>query len=321
MTVRAEQPVVAFLTGATAVGKSAVALALAQRHGWEIVSIDSRQVYRGLDIGTAKPSAEERARVRHHLLDLLEPAEVSSAGWFCQRYADTVVELARRGARALAVGGTGLYWEAATLGLHELPPASPEIRAELESMRAREGAPRLYERLQELDPEGARRIDRHNPHRVMRALELVLVTGRGLDELYAGRRTGPAGRPLATPPAIVLTRPREETYARIAARCAAMIEAGLVAEIRALLDSGVSPAAPGLRTVGYRELLPHLLSGAPLDGCLREFVSATRRYAKRQETWFRNRLAAGRELVLDAGEGPSAIGDRVERLLGVAGDS
>ncbi|MEZ4650628.1 MAG: tRNA (adenosine(37)-N6)-dimethylallyltransferase MiaA [Candidatus Eisenbacteria bacterium] len=328
-------PIVCFLTGATAVGKSDVALLLAERHGWEIVSVDSRQIYRRMEIGTAKPSAEETSRVRHHLLDLLDPNEVASAGWFRERFLEAQADLASRGQKALAVGGTGLYWEAAIRGLHALPSASPELRKELEAMVEREGLSAVFARLAGRDPDGAAGIDRYNRHRVIRACELVELTGRTLQEIYSGAREGeqdpvPASGSLpvagdaagdtvrsVTPPVVVLSRPRPVLRERIARRCEAMLEAGLLGEIRALLDSGVEPDAPGLRTVGYREFLPHLLGGAPLDECRSRFVIQTRQYAKRQETWFRNRLPHAVTIEIEEGESAEETSARVDVALEV----
>lgn len=311
-------PIVAFLTGPTAVGKSAVALGCAEERNWEIVSVDSRQVYRRLAVGTAKPSASDQARVRHHLLDLLEPTEAASAGWFRERFAGVAADLAAREVRGLAVGGTGLYWEACTRGLHELPAPVPALRAELEEVAAREGVAALHAQLAALDPAGARGVDPANRHRVIRALELVRLSGQPLASLYAGARAGAA--PASGPPlAIVLLRPRGELHARIEARCRAMVEAGLLGEIRALLDAGTPADAPGLRTVGYREFLPHLLDGAPLEACMARFVVATRQYARRQETWFRHRLPRKVEVRLPEGTDDAEAGDEVRRVLVEAG--
>ena len=346
-------PIVCFLTGATAVGKSDVALHLAERHGWEIVSVDSRQIYRRMEIGTAKPTAEERERVRHHLLDLLDPDEVASAGWFREQFLEVEADLRSRHRSALAVGGTGLYWEAATRGLHALPPASPELRAELEAIVERDGLSAVFARLAASDPEGAAGIDRYNRHRVIRACELVELTGKPLAHIYSGTREGergaahlgelgpshlgrhaptqlgegnpsrvdgpdPSRNPpyFPTPPVIVLSRPRPELRERIARRCEAMLAGGLLDEIRALLDSGLAPDAPGLRTVGYREFLPHLLHGAPLDECRSRFVIQTRQYAKRQETWFRNRLPHATTIEIEDGESFKATAARVDAALG-----
>ena len=316
MRPKTDPPVVAFLTGPTAVGKSAVALALAERRGWELLSIDSRQIYRRLEIGTAKPTPEDRRRVPHHLIDLLDAEQAASAGWFRHRYLEAAADLARRGARGFAAGGTGLYWEACTRGLHRLPASVPEVRAELEAIAEREGLSAVYDRLAALDPEGAARLDRHNRHRVLRALELVRLTGRPLAEIYAGAREGdPSAAPVVSPPVVVLTLPRPEIWTRIEGRCEAMLAAGLLGEIRALLDSGVAPDAPGLRTVGYREFLPHLLDGESLALCVDRFVANTRQYAKRQETWFRNRLGDRTEVAIRAGEPAEAVADRVLEAL------
>lgn len=287
--------IVAYLAGATAVGKSDVGLLLAERLGLEIVSIDSRQIYRGLPIGTAQPSAAERARVRHHLLDLLDPIEPCSAGAFRLRFAEALDDLARRGARALAVGGTGLYWEAITRGLHPLPPASREIRARHDEILRSEGTEGLRRRLEALDPAHAARIGARDRQRLSRALEVLELTGRGMQGHWSGAPLPPLVRNV---PTIVLSRGREDLYRRIELRCERMLAAGLLEEVRSALGRGLPDDAPGLRTVGVRELLPFLHGEVPLAAARELFVRNSRRYAKRQETWIRHHLGEATHLPL-----------------------
>ena len=312
----AQPTVVALLTGPTAVGKSDLALALAEAHGWEIVSIDSRQVYRGLPIGTAQPSAAEQARVRHHLIACLDPRESCSAGRFRELFAEVLADLEARGRRALAVGGTGLYWEAIARGIHELPPASPEIRARHAAIIEAEGVSGLRRRLERVDPASAARFGALDRQRIGRALEVLELTGRTLSDHIDASLLPPL---LSGTPVIWMSRERGELYARIEARCGRMLELGLVDELRALLASGCPATAPGLRTVGYRQLLPHVLEGRPLERCREEFGRETRRYAKRQETWFRHRLGASTRLDTSGEEPLETLLSRLEQAVGTLG--
>jgi len=334
---------VGFVTGATAVGKSEAALLLCEQREWELLSVDSRQVYRGLDVGTAKPTAAERARVVHHGIDLIEPSQAFSAGGF-REYALGVLEQARRsGRRLLAVGGAGFYWEALIRGLHPLPPASPEIRRRHARIVAEEGPEALHALLRSVDPATAARLAPRDRQRASRALEVAELTGIPLSAHLRGRRTGslgggpadgwvdPKGGTPAEPPRedaidqtlpmiVALTRPRPELYRRIEERCRRMMAAGLVAELAALLRQGVPPDAPGLRTVGYREFLPHLLEGRALAVCEEGFVRASRRYAKRQETWLRHRLPERIELRVGDEEPAAETAVRIARALAGGGE-
>jgi tRNA dimethylallyltransferase len=300
------------LLGPTAVGKTEVALVVAERAGLEILSVDSRQLYRRLDIATAKPTAAECARVRHHLLDVLDPAETCSAGRFRDLSLAALREAGARGARLLGVGGAGLYWEALVRGLHELPRASAEIRARHARVTAEEGLGALHERLRAIDPESAARLAPGDTQRVSRALEVHELTGLPLSVLHR------APRPEACAiPTVALQRDRADLYRRVEERCARMLEAGVLEELHALLASGVPPDAPGLRTVGYREFLPHLLEGKPLPGCVEEFVRASRRYAKRQETWLRHRAPGAVVLRIEGGEAAEETAKRVRNAFGL----
>lgn len=307
-----------YLTGPTATGKSEVGLILAERYGWSLLSVDSRQIYRGLEIGTAKPSPEERARVDHLLLDLLEPEEPCSAGTYRALALQALRDEAARGRTALAVGGAGLYWEALTVGLHALPRADAILRARHDAILEEEGPEGLYRRLLEVDPESAARLAPRDRQRVSRALEIHELTGKPMSALLreARDRRAPFGHEAPSPPVIALQRPREELRDRIEGRCAAMLEAGLLEEIQDLLDQGIPPDAPGFQTVGYREFLPHLLQGVPLDSCVSRFLHATRHYAKRQETWLRHRTKDVLYIRIAPGERPDETACRVARALG-----
>ena len=286
------------LTGATAVGKTRVADALAALADIEIVSADSRQVYRGLDIGTAKPSTAERAAVPYHGLDLVGPSERYSAGRFASDAAGWIGAVGSRGRVPVVVGGTGFYLRALFDGLFDEPPLEPARRERLRGALAAlpgDALARWARRLDAAFRGGGRQ-------RAARAVEMALLTGRPLSALRSERsRPGTLAAWYA-----VLELPRPALAARIAARTERMLEAGLVEEVRRLLASGVAPDAPGLTGVGYREVVAHLagtLPGGDLPGAI---AAATRRYAKRQETWFRHQLR-GPVLRLDAAAEPQAL--------------
>src|SRR6266480_2273091 len=249
------------IVGPTASGKSALALDLAERLGGEIVSADSRQIYRDLDIGTAKPTAAERAHVPHHCLDLVAPGEAFEAARFRDAAHAAIADIVRRGRVALVVGGTGLYVRALLGGLCPAPPRAPALRAAL----AHQPAPALHRRLRALDPAAGARIAPGDRVRIVRALEVALVIG--------------------------LARPTAELDARIAARARAMLEAGFLDEVRALRGRGLGADAPGLSAVGYRELLACVEGRTDLATALAAMVRATRQLAKRQRTWFRREPA------------------------------
>ena len=304
--------IAACILGPTAVGKTEVALLVAEPAGLEILSVDSRQVYRRLELGTAKPTAAERARVKHHLLDELEPAQTCSARRFRDLALIALAEAGERGVRLLGVGGAGLYWEALARGLHDLPPASAEIRALHVRLLAEEGPDALHRRLRMVDPPTATRLAPGDTQRVSRALEVHELTGLPLSALHQQPR--PDARAI---PTVALVRDRADLYRRIEERCERILEAGLVMELRELLASGVPPDAPGLRTVGYREFLPHLLEGKPLSACEEEFVRASRRYAKRQGTWLRHRVPEAVVVRIEPGEAAEETAKRVGSALGL----
>ncbi|HVP40257.1 MAG TPA: tRNA (adenosine(37)-N6)-dimethylallyltransferase MiaA, partial [Candidatus Saccharimonadales bacterium] len=268
----------AALVGPTAVGKTEVALELAGLLEAEILSVDSRQVFRGLDIGTAKPSAAERARVPHHLVDLIEPGESLSAGEFRRRFDAAEAELRARGVRALAVGGSGLYLRAVTHGLFEGPPARADLRAAWQRRSSEE----LHAELAAADPEAAARLSPRDRQRVVRALEVFHTVGRPLTRLH--RERPGAGRPMAL---VGLERPREELYARIGRRVDAMVAAGLEQEARRLWELRLPPGAAAVKTVGYREWFALFEGRAVRDQVVEDIRRHTRQYAKRQLTWFR----------------------------------
>ncbi len=268
------------IVGPTAVGKSAVAVALAERLGAEVVCADSRTVYRGMDVGTAKPDAQLRRRVPHHLLDVVDPSEVFTV-WDFQRLAQAAIaDVRHRGRVPLLVGGTGLYVRAVVDGLifPQVPPDWHARAAWEEEERQRPGI--LYQRLKALDPEAAARIPPTNLRRVIRALEVVSRTGRRFSEV-AGR--GP-GEPAVQ---IGLDLDRERLYQRIRKRIQEQLRAGLVEEVRSLVDRGLDPSLPSMQGLGYKELVPYVRGQISLEQAVRALERNTRRYAKRQRTWFR----------------------------------
>ena len=272
------------LVGATAVGKSAIALAVARDFAGEIVNADALQLYRGLEIGTAKPTREERRAVPHHLLDVVDPGEVCSAADYAGRARATVAEIASRGKVAILVGGSGFYLQAALDGLGELPPTQPEVRSRLRARLESEGLATLAEELLRVDPETARRLAPNDRQRILRALEVLAVSG---ETMSAWQRRAPLGRDALPAWRIGLTLPRALLYHRIEKRVHEMLEAGWVEEVRSLLSAGVPPEAPAFQAIGYRQLAAYVTGRSSLDQAVAETIGATRRFAKRQETWFR----------------------------------
>lgn len=270
------------LVGPTGVGKSEVALGLAERLGAEIVCADSRQVYRGMDIGTAKPTAAERTRVPHHLVDLVDPAEPYSAGRFARDASACLEALHARGARALVVGGTGLYLRALVWGLCDGPTADAGVRRTwLERERQEPGA--VYRRLGDVDADSAKAIHPHDLAKALRAIEVFELTGTPLS---ARQRTHGFRAPRYDAVVVGLRRDREDLYDRINRRVDAMMEAGLEAEVQRLIQRGYGEDAPGMRAVGYRQLAAVWRGAYDLSEAVRLIKRDTRRYAKRQMTWF-----------------------------------
>jgi len=277
---------VVLLMGPTGSGKSALAIALAERFPVEIVSVDSAQVYRGMDIGTAKPDAATRARVPHHLLDILDPVEAYSAARFRAEAMQAIAGIRSRGAVPLLVGGTMLYFKALQEGLSALPVADPAVRARLSARAAVEGWPALHAELARVDPATAGRLASTDAQRIQRALEVHEITGRPLSELQGAREAhGVPGRTIAV---ALVPEDRAALHQVIAVRFDAMLAAGLVAEVAALRSRhALTPALPSMRCVGYRqawEFLDGRIDAATLRA---QGIAATRQLAKRQFTWLR----------------------------------
>ena len=273
------------LLGPTACGKSALAMQLAQQVPLEIVSIDSAQVYRGMDIGTAKPTRDERARVPHHLLDLRDPSQPYSAAEFVRDAVHTIGEIRARGALPLVVGGTMLYAKALREGLSDLPAADAAMRARIDA-RARElGWPALHAELAQRDPVTAARLPPNDSQRIQRALEVIELTGVPLSHL----QNAPQRPALALQTIALLPADRAELHRRIEARFDAMLAAGFLDEVRALMARGdLDPDLPALRSVGYRQAWAHLAGETTFDAFRAAGIAATRQLAKRQITWLRS---------------------------------
>lgn len=290
------------LAGPTAVGKSEVALLLAERLGGEIISVDSMQVYRGLDIGTAKPSAAERRLVPHHLIDIIELPDSFDAARFCELARQAVEEIQGRARRPILCGGTGLYFKAFLDGLGNSPPASPALRAELEATSLAE----LLHELKQRDPATYERIDRKNPRRVIRALEVIRLTGRP----FSGQRAAWAGASTAEV-VLALRRNAAELRARIDARVDRMFQQGLVRETELLLSHGLEQNQTAMQALGYRQVVEHLRGVRPLAETIAEVKRRTWQFARRQMTWLRNQLPV-RWIDVAPEERIEHIADRIE---------
>ena len=273
------------LLGPTASGKSALAMQLAERIPLEIVSVDSAQVYRGMDIGTAKPSAADRAAVPHHLIDIRDPADPYSAADFVRDATVAIREIRARGKLPLLVGGTMLYAKALREGLSDLPSADPEIRARIEAEARELGWPKLHARLAKIDPSTAARLKPNDSQRIQRALEVYETAGAPMSELV-GTNTAPT---LTLSILALLPADRAELHERIARRFDAMLEAGLLDEVRALHARGdLHPDLPSMRSVGYRQAWRFIEGQCRFDQLRETGIAATRQLAKRQMTWLRS---------------------------------
>ena len=311
-----------FLAGPTAVGKSEIALLLAEKIGGEIISVDSMQVYRGLDIGTAKPSAEERTRVRHHLIDVVDLTESFDAAQFVRLANAAVIEIQSRGQVPIFCGGTGLYFKAFLEGLGEAPPADEALRAQIEATPLTE----LLTELAEKDPVTYEKIDRNNPRRVVRAIEVIRLTGKKFSEQRAEWQS-PLGAPASRWPVrqvqqlasgtlalpgfrdslmIGFSRPNVELHTRINARVDAMFTRGLVEETRSLMERGLTHNKTAMQALGYRQVIEYLRGEHSLSETVDLVKIKTRQFAKRQMTWFR-RHGNCEWIALTPGDSPESI--------------
>ncbi|MDY3555152.1 tRNA (adenosine(37)-N6)-dimethylallyltransferase MiaA [Gemmata sp. JC717] len=300
------------LTGPTACGKSALALDLAERIGGEIVGLDSMTVYRGMDIGTAKPSAAERARVPHHLIDVLDPWESLTVAWWLERAEAACADITARGKVPIFVGGTPFYLKALLHGLFDGPPGDPELRAALESEAAQVGNVALHARLAVVDPKTAARLHPNDVRRVVRALEVHQLTGKPISDWQQTWDTpafAVASQPAPPPvrvPAVRIDLPREVLYDRINSRVLQMIDAGFLDEVRRLRELPRPLSREAKQALGYRELLQYLDVGGDWNETVTLIQTHTRQFAKRQLTWFRH-LSACVPVSVDAPDAPDRV--------------
>jgi tRNA dimethylallyltransferase len=285
MSSCADRIKVGFIVGPTGSGKSAIAMMVAERIGAEIVNADSRQLYRGMDIGTAKPSTEERRRVPHHLVDVRTPDQPLDVAEFVAMARAAILDIARRGRRPIVVGGSGFYLRALRGGIFSGPSASAEIRSELEHVAAEHGIPFLHDELMKIDPPSASRIQRNDLYRIVRALEVYRITGITITEHQKRHRFAEREFDTMT---IALEVPRKQLYEATDARFDGMIAAGFVDEVRHLIAEGFHPEAPPLNSIGYREVTSFLREQMTLAEAIELAKRKTRQFAKRQLTWFRN---------------------------------
>jgi len=286
-----------FIVGPTGIGKTALSLEVAERLGAEIVNADSRQVYRGMDIGTAKPGAAELARVRHHLVDIRSPGQPVDVAQFRTLARAAIAEIAARGRPILVTGGSGLYLRVLRYGIFSGPGAAPAIRQELFEAAARHGVEYLYDELRRIDAAAARRLEPHDLYRIVRAIEVFRLTGVTISQHQAAHGFA---RPEYETLTVGLRTDRERLYQAIEQRFDAMMAAGLVAEVRALLAAGYTPHTPPLSTIGYKHIAAYLLGEHTLEAAVETAKRDTRRLAKRQLTWFRR----DPEIIwIDAGSG------------------
>lgn len=279
-------PPVIFLMGPTASGKTGVAVQLVQKLPLEIVSVDSALVYRGMDIGTAKPDAATLRRAPHHLIDLIEPTEAYSAARFREDALRVMAEITARGHVPLLVGGTMLYFKALWEGLSELPQADAALREEIEREARERGWPALHAELAKFDPHTAARLKPTDTQRIQRALEVVRLTGKPMSQVLSENRS--EALPYRVLPLALVPSDRAVLHARIAERFAAMLEAGLVEEVQALRKKyPLKPGLPSMRCVGYRQAWAYLDGEYDREELLKRGIYATRQLAKRQLTWLR----------------------------------
>jgi tRNA dimethylallyltransferase len=281
------KPKVVVIVGATATGKSALALELAKESGGEIISADSVQVYRGLDIGSAKPTVEQRRQAPHHLIDILEPDEEYSASAFREQADDIIQRLHRRNTPIFVAGGTGLYLKVLSRGLFRGPGGDPHFRSILRHKAKTEGEGTLHRELLQRDPEAASRIHPHDTFRLIRALEVYHLSRRPISQFQREHGFGESPYQVLK---IGLSAAREELYRRVESRVEEMMEKGWLEEVRTLLERGYSRGLKSLQSLGYKRLTAHLAGEMDLPPAVHLIKQDTRRFAKRQVTWFKSDL-------------------------------
>ena len=303
-----EKPKVILICGPTGIGKTSIGIQLAEKLGGEIIGADSMQIYRYMDIGTAKPTTEEQARIPHHLIDIANPDDQFDAARYAELARDIVVKLNNRGITPFVVGGTGFYIKALFKGLFESEPIDPSIRNRLKK-EAAEGSSALYERLKQIDPDTAKRLHPNDSYRIVRALETIESTGRSISDLHRDHRfSGDKFNVLK----IGLQMDRNKLYSQIDHRVDLMIESGFVDEVKKLLGMGYSSSLKSMQSIGYRHIIDYLEGRLPWDECLRTLKRDTRRFAKRQLTWF----AADQDLNWISPNQLDQISELVQKFVG-----
>jgi len=272
------------ILGPTASGKSSLAVALAEKLNGEIVCCDSTQVYRHFDIGTGKTTAAEKNGIRHHLMDVVEPDQVFTAGDYSRAARHTLEDIGARGKISILTVGTGLYLRALLEGLDDLPARSEAIRERLRGRAEQRGPAYLHRILMRCDPAGASRIAANDAQKIIRAIEVSILAGKPASQLLGRGRDPLRGFTIIK---IGLLPPRAKLYTRIDSRVEEMLATGWVDEVRRILRAGISPSAKAFTFIGYAQIREHILHGTPLEPAIPEIQQATRRYAKRQITWFR----------------------------------
>lgn len=297
-----------FLTGPTAAGKTTVGLELAQRLNAEVVSLDSMAIYRGMDLGTAKPTISQREKVPHHLIDIVQPNQEYSLAQYVEAARACVTDLRGRGREVLFVGGTPLYLKSLLRGIFEGPPADWELRGQLEAELEEVGLAALHERLALVDPLSAAKLHPHDKRRIIRALEVFRLTGQPISHM---QMQFDEGLPAERCKVFVLDWPRPLLHRRIEARVDRMFADGLVDEVRSLLEQYGELSRTASQAVGYREVIEHLAGGPSLEETIEQVKVRTRQFARRQETWFRS-LSECRPLPQHE---EKAVGEIVEEIL------
>lgn len=288
--IKEHLPPAIFLMGPTASGKTALAVQLAQLLNGEIISVDSALVFREMDIGTAKPTLEERGGIPHYLIDILDPSESFSTGQFRTQALDLMADITARGKLPILVGGTMLYFNALMQGLAQLPPANVEIRARLDFELERDGKTALHERLAKIDPQAAKRIHPNDPQRVQRALEIFELTGKAMTDFFAENQTD---LPYQIHKFVIAPEDRTILHEIIALRFHKMLQQGFLAEVEKLFLRGdLNDKMPAIRAVGYREAWAYFEGEYDLDTMTEKAIIATRQLAKRQFTWLRRETDA-----------------------------
>jgi tRNA dimethylallyltransferase len=299
------------ILGVTASGKGRVGFELAQALDGEIISVDSMKVYRRMDIGTAKPSQEAQQRVRHHLIDIVEPSESFSVGRFLAEARAAIEDIRRRGRTVVAVGGTALYLKALLYGFFAGPAGDEQLRAELKAQVEREGPARLHEALRQIDPDAADRISANDARRIIRALEVYRLTGKPISSFQS---QWAAERPACNWTVIGLRREKALESRRINARVKKMIELGFVGEVRSLLAEEKPLGQQARCAIGYAEIIEHLNGRMSLEDVVEHIKRNTRRLAKGQRTWFKT-FRAVHWIDIEAEEPPERVVERARKLI------